>query len=309
MRPRSLLPALAIPLLSAGLAAQSCVNPCISANWGEPLRNAQFLPTTFAIRVPGPPQNDVICQMELFCATRNSQPVQMPVWIYDRGPSGAPQAPIAAGTMLIGTVPGSCVASLSAPVQANTDFFIVFDNAVGNLRPPVSSWGNYGGTAHEHWHTGPNWSGPWFSGEYVYQLYCSSGTVQASFTTTGQGCAGTNGIPRIGAVGTPLIGTWFQVTLQQAPNLAPVVYAMGLVPNQVNLGLYGAPGCVVEHSPVISAALTAGSTGAASFPFQVPTHSSFVGMQIHSQWAVLDPGANQLGIVVSKGGVLTIGDF
>ncbi len=153
------------PLLGVAVAQPvGAVGPAERPGGGRPeclappLQAAQFLPTTIAIRVPGLPQNDVICQIEFFCATRSGQPVQMPVWIHDRAASGAPQSPIESGTMLVGTNPGSCVAPVQAPVQANTDFFVVFDNAVGNLRPPVLGYGNYGTGASEHWHSGPpNW--------------------------------------------------------------------------------------------------------------------------------------------------------
>ncbi len=68
----------------------------------------------------------------------------MPVWIYDRGPSGAPQSPIGSGNMFVGTTPAAYTASVQAQVQANTDFFIVFDNAIGDLTPPVAGFGSLG---------------------------------------------------------------------------------------------------------------------------------------------------------------------
>lgn len=297
-------------ILALGLPGQSCVNACISSHWGQPLMlNAQILPTTFAIRVPGLPYADTICQIEFFCKTRSSQPVNMPVWIYDRAPSGAPQSPIGSGTMFVGTTPAAYTASVQAAVPANTDFFVVFDNAIGNLTPPLAGWGSYGTAAQEHWHTGPNWIGPFATGKYIFQLYCSSGTVQGAFATVGQGCAGSNGVPVINAVGSPIIGETTQVTLTQAPLSAPVILVMGTAPTSVPLGAVGAPGCVLEQQPIVAAGMTAGSIGAVAYPFPIPNNPAFVGMQVHAQWAVGDFGVNQLGLVFSKGGVLTIGDF
>ncbi len=302
--------ALAVPLIATGLTGQSCVNPCVSSHWGDNLVSTQFLPTTFAIRVPGLPQDDVICQVEFFCKTRSSQPVSMPVWIYDRGPSGAPQSQIGAGTMFVGTSVGAYTASVQAPVQANTDFFVVFDNAIGDLTPPVAGFGGFGNDpAQEHWHTGPNWAGPHFSGRYIYRLYCSSGTTEASFSTVGQGCPGGNGVPLIGTFGSPLIGETVQVTLTQAPAQTMAVFFMGFTPNLIDLGVLGAPGCVLEQDVVFAHSTTTGSTGAVAYPLALPNNATLVGIPIRAQWTAVDPGANALGLIFTPGGILTIGDF
>ena len=302
--------ALAALLLVAGLAAQSCVNVCASSNWGSPLRAARFTPTTIAIRVPGLATADVLCQIEFFCSTRSSQPVQMPVWIYDRAPSGAPGSPLGAGTMLVGTTAAAYSASIQAPVGANADFFIVFDNATGNLNPPVAGRGNSGSTPQEHWHSGPpTWTGPFTTGQFIYRVFCSSGTVPGGFATTGGGCAGRAGVPRIGGVGSPVLGSTFQVTLAGAPSGAASVFMIGLGPQSVRLDTLGAPGCVIELLPFATESRRTGSTGATSFPFFLPNDPSIVGARVLGQWAVVDPPANALGITVSPGGVLTIGDF
>jgi hypothetical protein len=307
---RPLFLTLTIPAFTAALAGQSCLNVCVSSHWGEPLVSTQFLPATFAIRVPGLPHSDVICQIEFFCETRSPQPLWMPVWIYDRGPSGAPQSPIASGSMFVDTTPGICTASVQAPMPANADFFIVFDNAIGNLTPPVAGFGSYGSPAQEHWHGGPpSWNGPFATGRYIYRLFCESGSVQGTFTTVGQGCPGTNGVPVIGAVGSAVIGNTVQLTLTQAPAGAPTVVVLSTIPMPINLGSVGAPGCVLEQVPEASFGMVTGATGAAAFPFPIPNNVAFVGLPISAQWAVIEPGANQLGIVFSRGGVLTIGDF
>jgi len=307
---RPLFPALATLLLAAGLAAQPCIKVGASSHWGEPLVSTQFLRTNFAIRVPGLAQNDTICQIELFCYTRSAQPVSMPVWIYDRAPSGAPGSPLSAGTMTVGTTAAAYTASVQAPVQANTDFFIVFDNAVGNLAPPTAGRASYGGSAEEHWHGGPpSWAGPYYTGKYIYRLYCSSGTVEGLFSTVGQGCSGTLGVPRIGSFGSPVIGQVFQVTLAQAPNAASVVHFIGGAANPISLAPIGAEGCVLEQAPLVAIGMRAGSTGSASFPYRLPNDPTLLAVRLHMQWAVVDPSANLLGIVVSPGGVATIGDF
>lgn len=301
---------LLLPALATALPAQSCVNPCVSSHWGAPLlTNAQFLPTTVALRVPGLSQADTVCQIEFFCKTRGNQPVLMPVWIYDRSPTGAPQSALGSGIMYVGTTAGAYTASVQAALPANTDFFVVFDNAVGNLTPPVTSWGSYGTTPQEHWHTGPSWSGPHFSAQYIYRIYCSTGTVQGTFATQGSGCPGSNGIPVIDAVGDPVIGEITQVTLTQAPLATPVFCVLGTAAASLPLDAAGAPGCVLEPHPILVAAMTTGSIGATAYPFAIPNAPAFVGAQVLAQWAVVDPGSNQLGLVFSKGGVLTIGDF
>ncbi len=275
------------------------------ANMGQPHRATQFTPTTVAFLVPGDPAAKTICAIELYCYTRNAAPVQLPVWIYDRAPSGAPGNPLASGTMLVDTAAAVYRASIRASLPAGADFFIAFDNAAGNLAPPVSRTGVVG----THYHSGPNWAGPYGSGAWMYRVYDDSGVQAATFTTVGSGCAGSLGVPRIGNVGQPVTGSIFQVTLANAPATGPVAHVIGTVATALDLGPLGAPGCTAEQLPIVALPRSTTPTGAAAVAYRVPADPALIGAVLRMQWVVVDPPANPLGVVVSKGGVAQVGDF
>ncbi len=304
MRKRSLL-AFLVAALPAVSATAQCTQVCRSANWNATHLGRQLTAATFAIQVPGLPQADTICRVELYCHTRNAAPVALPISIYDSAANGAPGQLVGAGTMFVGTTLGTYAAQLQAPVPARTDFHIVFDNAIGNLAPPTALGGS---TVPHHVGSAGVWSGPFSSVQWMYQAYCSSRVARASFDRSGTGCRGTHGTPRIDAVGTPVLGSLMQVLLAQAPARAPVVYAMGLTAGPLDLGSLGAPGCALEQVPLVTVARTAGSTGAASVAHRIPNDRALLGAAFRVQWIVVDPLANSLGISVSPGGIAWIGD-
>ncbi|MCA8943785.1 MAG: hypothetical protein KDB80_14575 [Planctomycetes bacterium] len=288
-----------------GLAAQPCVQVVVSNNWQQTHRSTQMTATQVAIAVPALAQTETICQVELRCYTRSASPVAMPVWIYD-GPGGVPGVALGVTTMTVGTTLADHTAPIQATVPGGTPFFIVFDNAVGNLAPPIA----LGGTIGMHFVGGPSgWTGPFQTAAWMYQAYSSSGTLEGSFAEIGPGCPGIYGVPRIGVVGMPVTGTVSQVTLSNAPIRTPVQHLLGFAAAPVSLDALGLTGCVLEQNPVASFARLTGSTGAASFAYAIPNNPLLVGLQLHVQWSVLDPTANPLGLSLSPGGIATIGDY
>ncbi|MCA8951748.1 MAG: hypothetical protein KDE27_19725, partial [Planctomycetes bacterium] len=72
-----------------------------------------------------------------------------------------------------------------------------------------------------------------------------------------------------------------------------------------SLGPQGAPGCDVLVSS--NAVLGIAGTGSVTTPIAIPFVPSLVGLSFHNQGAVLDPGANALGLVLSNATTAIIG--
>ncbi|MBL8756363.1 MAG: hypothetical protein JNK15_23920 [Planctomycetes bacterium] len=122
-----------------------------------------------------------------------------------------------------------------------------------------------------------------------------------------------------GAGGTPLrldatagarpqIGTTFSMDLLNAPASSVVgfmVLGLGQVQPGLDLTPFGMPGCslfatldVVQAFPLVPTP---------QFTWALPNNSALVGLQVYAQGAALALGMNALGLVVSNGGVLSIG--
>lgn len=135
-----------------------------------------------------------------------------------------------------------------------------------------------------------------------------------SWSTFGAGCQGTAGTPVLSATGFPDQGQ--TLTLQVANALAGQLGAMLIGASNTTTGSYalplalapyGAPGCsqLVSHEVIVPLATGGGSP---SLPLVVPNNAALIGARFYPQYAHVDAGANQLGVVVSNGGIATIGD-
>lgn len=61
------------------------------------------------------------------------------------------------------------------------------------------------------------------------------------------------------------------------------------------------PNCYLHVVPVVTVALLANASGIAGLCFANVINPGLTGVVFHSQWAILDPGANPLGLVSSNG--------
>ncbi|MCA8973716.1 MAG: hypothetical protein KDC98_03295, partial [Planctomycetes bacterium] len=112
-------------------------------------------------------------------------------------------------------------------------------------------------------------------------------------------------IPSIDVNGPPQLGTSYGVTLADGlPSSVAVLVTGSSSPSPVTL-----PGtaCDLYVSPDITDAELLSATGACSHTIPVPSSTNFLGVNLYHQWAVLDPAANQLGIVMSNAGAATFG--
>ena len=135
----------------------------------------------------------------------------------------------------------------------------------------------------------------------------------------GAGCPGQgNVVPEAGALGNPLVGTLgFAWLLTHARPQEPVLLMLGYsrtswggVPLPLDLTSAGAPGCFLHTNPILffTAATSGGpGNGTATVPFPIPGITAYRGIQLTSQWLVVDDSVNSAGFVMSKPVLVVIG--
>lgn len=144
-------------------------------------------------------------------------------------------------------------------------------------------------------------------------------TPRARVTPFGSAaCQGRNGPARIGAGGTPRIGSVYQVSVTNAAPFASAVGVIGFhadrigpqMPLPLDLALFGAgPGCALEVAVDAATTSMTGPLGAAVQSFTVPGVAALAGRHLFHQWLVLDSRApgNALGLVSSEALAATFG--
>lgn len=261
---------------------------CVSANWTQTF-NPIFAggSVLYALRANTGSSAKVICGIELLCKTRNSNSVNMNVWIYDKASSGAPGKALRSGSM---PVTGTAKANRSTfksllVLPANTDFFIVYDNSV-NLSLPIMK----SGTAITFYHSGPNWQGPVSTLPWNYNVICCGASV----------------VPTISSTGVPTIGKQFAIDLSNALPNAKALLAIGETKTNTDLTFAGAPGCTLLTNPLLALGVTTSNAGTFSLPQSVPNDSKLLGATFYTQFAVND-AVNALKLVFTAGGAGQVG--
>ncbi len=138
----------------------------------------------------------------------------------------------------------------------------------------------------------------------------------SSFSNYGKGCNGSNKKePLIKCLSLPLIGsTMFDIGLEDAVSNAPAVILIGDsntnysgLPLPFDLGFLGATGCKLYTSILMTEVLGTNRNGSAAMKAAVPNAGSLVGLNLFSQWVIVDPGANSAGFVTTGGLQLKLG--
>lgn len=134
----------------------------------------------------------------------------------------------------------------------------------------------------------------------------------AEFSTYGQGCAGSRGVPSVSApLGSlPRIGTTFTVQVSNVPFTGPVFLGVGFsdsdyggTPLPLDLSTVGAPGCELLQSLDALLPLT-NIVGSASWSLTVPP---IPGGEFFVQAFAFDPPANAFGYTASNAAKAVIG--
>ena len=136
------------------------------------------------------------------------------------------------------------------------------------------------------------------------------------FARFGTGCSGSAGTPALDSVPSgsfPNIGEGFAIRVTSLPVSRATFLYLGFsraswngIALPFDLAPIGAPGCPLLVSPDFVLPL-ANLGGIAPLTLPIPNDAGLVGIRMFVQGWVSDPGANQLGIVVSNAGAGLIG--
>jgi hypothetical protein len=104
------------------------------------------------------------------------------------------------------------------------------------------------------------------------------------------------------ATEVPVLGSAFYVDGGSLPANAMLLRVIGVLPlaTPFDLSSSGAPGCRIEVSPFDQSFAMADGLGRDYWCVPSPVRVGIIGLPIEQQLAVLDPGANALGLTVSN---------
>jgi hypothetical protein len=153
-------------------------------------------------------------------------------------------------------------------------------------------------------------SGATATGTYTLRLTCDESALYHTFAG---GCVGSNAqVPtwRVRYLEQPLVGTTLVGEFRNAPANGVVfpfagfsrTVASGGIPLPLDLGIVGAPGCVIEVDPAYLTALFTDAAGTAVWALPIPQNPSLSGIVLAQQAFVLDPTVNALGLTITNSG-------
>ncbi len=274
-------------------SAQIAVPTCAQANPGGGNLNGSTSSSEYVYRVAAGTAS-TLASFELFTRSTGGT-VTVPARIYSLVGAGPSAAPIATTTMTVGPSAGFYTAAFDPPVPVGSAFFIGVDNT-----PQTTVLSDLTGGQINLGYSRSG-SGPW-----NFQIMRPAWTVQC----TNQPLFPT---PVASADALPILGTTYNLDCADALPSSLAVLVSGYS-NTSGGGLTlpaplpNAPGCELLVSPDVTLPAATSAAGAASLGFAVPNNSALAGFALYHQWVVLDAAANTLGLTVSNGVSVTLGN-
>lgn len=122
-------------------------------------------------------------------------------------------------------------------------------------------------------------------------------------------------VPVLMATTLPQFGANFTLQLTAGQPFVPAFLVYGMnrtswlsLPLPLDLGMFGAAGCVNQTSADVVSLLLLDGSGAATSSMAIPTDTSFAGFTWHNQAALVTPGANALDMTVTNAGTAVVGN-
>ena len=139
---------------------------------------------------------------------------------------------------------------------------------------------------------GWGWFGPWNGRRFAWKVNCGAGSpVPPSLTHKGE----------------PDVAHRFDINLGDAKKNSSAIFILGTTKLNISLAGIGAPTCTLLSSLDLLLVVPTGANGAATLALPIPNDMRLVGATFFNQFAVIDAGANSLGIAFSNGGKGIIG--
>ena len=104
----------------------------------------------------------------------------------------------------------------------------------------------------------------------------------------------------------PRIGSWFEFDIAGSVS-TPVVLFSNVPQAPIDLGLIGAPGCILSLQPLGSVAANPTVPGEYEFAFGISSDPGQIGATFFCQAAAIDLGSNALGVTLSDRLVMWVG--
>jgi hypothetical protein len=244
----------------------------------------------YVYRIPQSGATTVV-GFDIYTRSTTGGSVTVPAYIYSGAGSVPSNVPLATGSITVGPNPGFYTASFSSPVSVSGLYYIGLDTSGQDVVLSDLSTGAFG-LGYQRANSGAGWG---------FQLMKPSWHVRCTNLPLFP-------VPVLDADALPLIGSTYNLTLTDGIPSSAAVLVSGLSSTgPVGVPLLGAPGCDLYATPTALDLTMITAAGTASLPITIPNSTVFTGVIAYHQWAVLDVGANQLGIVMSDGGIATVG--
>ncbi|MCK5941624.1 MAG: hypothetical protein KAI24_06630 [Planctomycetes bacterium] len=272
--------------------APSVTCPELNANGGNLTGNTNQYEYTF--RVTNSDSFDVD-SFEIYTQS-NSGTITRPAHIYAASGNGPSTTPLASTTITVGPTAGFYTATFATPVPVSGTFYIGYENSPGGVISNLSSGSNGAGF---YRNPGSNWNQSGLVQRPSWRVNCTAPSVNLTPAMS------VNGLPQLGSTYNPSLSDALANTFAILVSGLSDQVSQGL---PLPLALPGAPGCdLLVASEALDLAIT-DANGAAMSPMVVPNNQALTGLAVYHQWAVWDPSVNNLSIVMSNGGVATIGN-
>lgn len=148
----------------------------------------------------------------------------------------------------------------------------------------------------------------------IMRFGMAAGPTDGYFNNYGNGCSSSAGPMVSGLKEVPRIGATLNYTLYQAPAGASALFLLGTsasqwgaIPLPFDLTAAGAPGCSLDTSIFLATFALANASGAGTTALAVPSDRNLLGASLYSQWLVVDPGLNALGVATAPGSRSVLG--
>ena len=231
-----------------------------------------------------------LTSFEIFTQS-NSGTITRPAHVYADVGGGPSNTPLASTTITVNAGAGFYTATLASPVVVSGNFYIGYENSPGGVISTLTSGAS--GTGFYRTAVTGNFQQSGLANRPSYRVHWNPVTVYST--------------PAIGVSGLPQLGTVYNLTLNDALDSTFAILVSGLT-SGAPVALPGAPTCsLLCATTVLDVAVTTAG-GTAQSPISVPNSVSLEGVNVYHQWAILDPSVNTLGLVVSNGGVATVGN-
>jgi hypothetical protein len=232
-----------------------------------------------------------VLSFEIFTQS-NAGTITRPAYLFASNGASPSATPLASTTITVDAAAGFYTATLAAPVVVNGNFYIGYENSPGGVISTLTS-GSAGVGFYRTAGSGSNFAQSGVVTAPSYKVNCNPVTVYET--------------PAMGINGTPALGTTYNPSVSNALGSSFAILVSGLSSPGV-VPLPGAPTCnLLTSTEALDLVLTS-AAGVAQSPIQVPNNGALAGFNVYHQWAIWDPTVNSLGIVMSNGGIATLGN-